>query len=102
MNNITVQDLFGLGVLESGLNLGSGDPRLIVARLINVALGFLGIIALIMFLSAGARWMLSGGDEEKVRKARSSLFGTIIGLIIILSANSVVLYLINTLFAGSK
>ncbi|MFZ2189431.1 MAG: hypothetical protein WA057_02100 [Candidatus Magasanikiibacteriota bacterium] len=96
-NNITIQDLFGLNFLSDGLGLGGDDPRLIAARLINVALGFLGIITVLMFLSAGARWMLSGGDEEKIRQARGSMIGTIIGLIIILSANSIVLFLINNL-----
>ncbi|HBU07285.1 MAG TPA: hypothetical protein DEB09_04345 [Candidatus Magasanikbacteria bacterium] len=99
MNNITIQDLFGLSFLNSGLSLGSDDPRLIVARLINVALGFLGIITLLMFLSAGTRWMLSGGDEEKVGKARGSMISTIIGLVIILSANSIVIFLMNAFVA---
>ena len=96
-STINFSDVFGLSSVQAGLSLGSGSPLLIVVRLINVALGFLGIITVIMILYGGMLWMFSGGDEDKLKKARSSLIGTIIGLLIILSANSIINFIIQSL-----
>jgi len=73
------------------------DPRLIVARLIHMALGFVGIILLLMILSSGFSFMVSGGDEEKTASAKRTLFNAIIGVIIILSAYSIVNFVLNGL-----
>lgn len=94
-NNISIGDLFGLGIINSNIALGSEDPRIIVARLINLFLGFLGIITLLMIVSGGVQWMFSMGDEEKTSRARRTMISAIIGLIIILSANSIVLFITN-------
>jgi hypothetical protein len=101
-NRITIGDLFGLNAVGHTLVLGVDDPRLIAARLVNIALGFLGIIALLMFLGAGVRWMLSGGDSEKISKVRASMVGIIIGLLIILAANSVVVFVINSFNSAAQ
>jgi len=82
--------------------LGSADPRLIVARLISMALGFLGIIFLIMILASGFAYMTSGGKEEKTKSARRMFMNAIIGVIIILTAYSVVYFVINTLNIASN
>jgi len=66
--------------------LGNEDPRTIVANLIKVLLGFLGIIAVIIILLGGFKWMTAGGNEEKVSEARKLIFAGIIGLIIILAS----------------
>ncbi|MBU1062963.1 hypothetical protein KJ700_02205, partial [Patescibacteria group bacterium] len=63
---------------------------------IQAILGLLGIIFLILILYAGFNWMTAAGDEEKVTKAKETLSRAIIGLVIIVSA-----YLI-TIFVFSK
>lgn len=78
-------------------DLGNADPRLIVARLISVAMGFLGIIFLVMILASGLAYMTSGGNEEKVKSAKRIFINAVIGVIIILMAYSVVYFVINTL-----
>ncbi len=70
------------------------DPRLLAAKIINVVLGFLGIIVLGLVLFSGFQWMTSGGDEKKVGDAKKRLTNAIIGLIIILAAWSLTRYLI--------
>lgn len=67
----------------------SGDPtdiRVVVARLINVALGLLGIIFVVLVVYAGYQWMTSGGDSSKIGEAKKRLTAGIIGLIIILAS----------------
>lgn len=70
------------------------DPRLLAARIINVILGFLGIIVLGLILFSGFQWMTSGGDEKKIGDAKKRLTNAVIGLIIILSAWSLTRYII--------
>lgn len=78
--------------------LSSRDPRLIVARFINVSLSILGILAVVIIVFAGFRWMTAGGNEEQTKSARNILVAAVIGLIIILTAFSVanfILFRIN-------
>src|SRR5680860_886721 len=69
--------------VETSLGLGNEDPRTIIASIINVALGFLGIIAVVIILLGGFKWMTAGGNEDKTTEARSLIISGIIGLVII-------------------
>ena len=71
------------------------DVPATIARIINVILGFLGIVAVIIILIGGFMWMTAGGNEEKVGKAKKLLVGGIIGLAIILSAYAIASYVIG-------
>lgn len=85
--------------LESAeaIGLSSGDPRVIVARIIQGALGLLGIAALGLLLYAGYLWMTAAGNEEQVSKAKDVLRSGAIGLIIIFSAFGIVTFIIGRL-----
>lgn len=68
---------------------GTSDPtdiREIVVNVIKVFLTLVGIIALIMILLAGYKWMTSQGNQDKVGEAKSQLINAIIGLAIILAS----------------
>lgn len=79
------------------INLGSRDPREIVGELISTGLGFVGIIAVVIVLWAGFKWMTSGGKEEKVTDAKKTLVSLIIGLAIMLTAYSLINFVIKAL-----
>ncbi|MBT4496031.1 hypothetical protein HOC73_04790, partial [bacterium] len=83
-------------VAETGLG-SSSLPELIV-RIIQIALGFLGILALIVILYGGYTWLSSGGNQDKVADAKKILVNGVIGLVIILSAFSIVTFLITRIF----
>jgi hypothetical protein len=78
---------------------GSTDLVTIIGRLINIVLGFLGILLLILLLFAGYLWMTSGGDPEKVKKAQDYIRNAIIGLVIIASAWAITAFILG-FFAG--
>lgn len=80
---------------ETGLQ--KTDPRVFIGRLIRVFLSILGVIALVLVLYGGYLYMTSGGDPEKVGKAKKVLINAIIGLIIILSAYSIASFLLRAL-----
>lgn len=90
---------------NSGLpaNGGEGtDIRLVIANVIKVILGFLGILAVIIIVYAGFKWMLSGGSEEKVGEAKKMLVAGVIGLAIILSAYALANFVINNIYNATK
>ncbi len=62
------------------------DIRVIVARIINVLLGFLGIIFTVLVVFAGYQWMTSAGDSSKIGEAKKRITAGIIGLVIILAS----------------
>lgn len=68
---------------------------MIIADIINIILGFLGIIALIIIISAGFKWMLSGGNEDQANSAKKMLWSGVIGLILILASYGIARFLIS-------
>lgn len=98
-------DPFGVeAVSDSGLNLSGGegsDIRQTAGRLINVVLSFLGIIAVVIVLVGGFKYMLSGGDESKTADARKMIVAGIIGLAIILSAWAITSFVLDRLLEAT-
>lgn len=90
-------DVFGLEAVDQNIALGNSDIRVIVMRIIRAALGLLGIIALVIILYAGYTIMTSGGQEDKISSGKKILINGIIGLAIILSAFSIVSFILNRL-----
>ena len=89
---------FGINEVNTGIDgaLSSGeDVRVIAGRFIQFALGFLGVLAVLLIMYAGFLWMTSGGNEEKISVAKKILKNGIIGLIIILSAWTLATFFIN-------
>jgi len=87
----------GINQVNNTINLASADPRVIVARIIQIALSLLGVIALVLIMYAGYTWMTSDGDAEKIKSAQAILRNAIIGLIIILSAWAITTFILSKL-----
>ncbi len=94
-------DTLGTTAVENSTALAGGDVRQTAARLINVALGFLAIIAVIIVLVGGFQYMLSGGDTTKTENARKLIVSGIIGLAIILSAWAITSFVISRLVTAT-
>jgi hypothetical protein len=72
-----------------------------IASIINVALGLLGVIALVIILAGGFEWMTAGGNEEKTTEARKRIIAGVIGLAIILSAYAIAQFVLRSLSAAT-
>lgn len=83
----TSQGEVGYAYGERGGN--AQDIRMVIANLIRVFLGFIGLIFLIMIIFAGFRWMTASGNQDQVTKARETLTRGIIGLLVIVAAYSI-------------
>lgn len=92
----------GVGAVQGAIKLGSGDVRQTAARIINVALGFLGIIAVVIVLIGGFKYMVAGGNDEKTTEARKLIVSGIIGLAIILSAWAITSFVISRLVTATQ
>lgn len=84
---------------NTGLTDASGEADLkeTVANIINIVLGLLGIIAVIMLLTAGYKWMMAGGNEQTVTEAKDQIKNAIIGLAVVFAAWIIVGFTINQL-----
>ncbi|MBI5022709.1 MAG: hypothetical protein HZC05_00890 [Candidatus Magasanikbacteria bacterium] len=96
LNPVGTNDALGINYGKA-TGLGEKDVRNTVASIINVALGLLGIVAVVIILIGGFEWMTAGGNEEKTGEARNRIFAGIIGLAIILSAYAIATFVINSL-----
>jgi amino acid transporter len=74
----------------------------IVGNIINIALGFLGILLLAYLLYAGFLWMTAGGDEGQVKKAKETIQRAIIGLVIIAAAFAISNFVLQALVTVSS
>jgi hypothetical protein len=81
-------DLFGgqEQAITQDIGLTDNSPQVIVARIINVTLGFLGIIAVVIIVAGGFKWMTSGGSEDKIGEAKKLMAAGVIGLVIVLAS----------------
>ncbi|MBN2884442.1 hypothetical protein JXE04_00775 [Patescibacteria group bacterium] len=94
----------GINEITEGFNgegLSDTDPRIIVARIINVAMLFLGIIAVVIVLLAGFKWMTAAGNEDKVGEAKKLMGAGVIGLVIVLSAWGIATFLLDKLITAT-
>lgn len=82
---------------EAGL--GSGNLLATITSIIRIALGFLGIISVVIILLGGFKWMTSQGNDTKIGEAKKLIYAGIVGLVIILSAYAIASFVITQISA---
>ncbi|MFH1111779.1 MAG: TrbC/VirB2 family protein, partial [Patescibacteria group bacterium] len=87
----------GLEEFSGNSNLGNTDLIPAVANIINILLGFLGVIAIVIIIIAGFKWMTAAGNEEQISSAKKMLGAGIIGLVIILAAFAIASFVMSNL-----
>lgn len=81
--------------------LGTKDLREGIMAIINVLLGFLGIIAIVIILYGGFVWLTSGGNEDKVGSAKKIITAGVIGLVIIFVSYAIASFVIDQLISAT-
>jgi uncharacterized membrane protein YidH (DUF202 family) len=76
---------------------GTESPETIVLNLVNWVLGILALVAVVLILIGGFRWMTAAGNEEKVDSAKKLLMAAVIGLVIVMAAWGIALYAVGVL-----
>ena len=91
----------GISEVEGTLELGQRDIRSTIASIINVAMGLLGIVAVVIVLYGGFTWMTAGGNEEKVGTAQKIIVSGIIGLALILASWAIARFVLESLVTAT-
>ncbi len=78
------------------------DPRVVIVRVISIALGFVGAIFLALTVFAGFKYMTAGGNQEKTAEALKTVRNAALGLIIIFCAWIITRFVIVMLNRGIK
>jgi hypothetical protein len=81
--------------------LGTQDVRTTIGSVIRAFMGLLGIVAVLLILYGGFKWMTAGGNEEQVGEAKKIIISGIIGLIIILSAYAIANFIVGAIIQGT-
>lgn len=89
----------GLADTAGTAGYGSTAPSLaeVVAGIINVLLGVVGLVFVVLFIYGGITWMTAMGNTETVKKAKSTLVNSLIGLIIVVAAYAIASYVVPAL-----
>lgn len=77
----------------------------LIANIIKIVLGLVGIVLVILIIWAGILWMTAGGEEKNVTKAKGMLSNAIIGLVIIVLAYTIAQFVttqLNKAVGGSN
>jgi amino acid transporter len=81
---------------EAGYRPGV-DLVTVIGVIINVILGLLGVVAVIIIVIGGFKWMTAGGNDEKIKEAKRLIGQGVIGLIIVLAAYAIARFIIDKL-----
>jgi hypothetical protein len=83
---------------------GQGQPTTlfdgtdaIIPRIINVMLFIVGILAVIMLIYGGIRYVISGGQNERVTSAKNTILYAIVGLIVAILGYAVVGWIVGNI-----
>ncbi|MFP4514931.1 MAG: hypothetical protein ACLFNO_02925 [Parcubacteria group bacterium] len=76
---------------------GLNDFIRIIDASYTTVFGFIGSIALIMFIIGGLMFLLSAGNPEKVTKAKKLMISAAIGLFIVFASYLIIEFVLNTI-----
>jgi len=76
------------------------DPRVVIGNIIKALLGIVGSLALAIFVYGGFNWVISAGNEEKIKKGKDMIIWATFGLAVIFASYALVNFVIGAV-AGS-
>ncbi|MFC1662554.1 hypothetical protein ACFL04_00085 [Patescibacteria group bacterium] len=90
------QTSFSIEDIGSSVGLGSADLKDTVVNIIQWILGILALIAVVMVIYGGFIWLTASGDDAKIDKAKKIISAAIIGLIVVILAWAIVIFVAGT------
>lgn len=92
----------GLNGFANNTNLGTNIELIsTIARLINIVLGFLGVLVVVGIVIGGFKRMTAAGDEGKIGEGNKLIGAGVVGLVIILAAYAITAFVVNQLIAAT-
>jgi len=69
-------------------------------NMLGFVIGLLYFVAVVFALWGGFQILTAGGDEEKVKKGKTTLIQAVIGLIVIFLASNIITWIISIMTTG--
>jgi type IV secretory pathway VirB2 component (pilin) len=93
-NQQTVCDSIGSGPDCAANTNGGSDVNNVITTIINLLSGVVGVVAVIMIVVAGFKYITSSGDSTKLTSAKNTLLYALIGLVIVALAQAIVRFVL--------
>jgi hypothetical protein len=93
------QVLSGLGA--TGNHCDASSFKNTVANAVGILSVIAGIVAVIMIIISGFRYITSGGESSRVAAAKNSLIYALIGIAVVALTQFLVRYVVNTSIHGT-
>lgn len=82
---------------EAGYKGGTNLLVPYIGTIIQYIIATLGIIIFILIIYAGFRWMTAQGNSEQIDEAKAWLRNGVIGLVLVMMAYGIALFIVNRL-----
>lgn len=90
-NSLQINDAGSCAATSSGTDKING----FITTIVNVFSIIVGVVAVIMIIVGGFRYITSGGDSNNISSAKNTIIYAIIGLIIVALAQFIVQFVLN-------
>lgn len=74
---------------------GGSSVAGLVATLTGLLFFVIGVIAVIVIIVSGIKYMTADGDSSKIKSAKDTLFYAVIGLVVSIMAYAIVIFIVN-------
>ncbi len=87
----------GAAAVKGETGLPTDNWQLLVGQTISVILGILGIVLIVTLVYAGFLYLTAQEGEEKTKKAKHMMINAAIGMVIVLCAYALTVYIVGRL-----
>jgi cytochrome bd-type quinol oxidase subunit 2 len=95
-SNLNAQDIGANGTCsDTDTNAGTTNINGIIKTVINIFSLIVGVVAVIMIIVGGLRYITSGGESSNVSSAKNTIIYAIIGLVVVALSQFVVQFVLN-------
>jgi hypothetical protein len=102
--NSDQDDIYFIKLVAKLSGLPTGRPGLIaiIVGVINLFLSVVGVVAVGLIMYGGYLYLVSLGNEEKIRKAKRLLTNSVIGLLIIFVAYTLAQFIVLAISRATR
>lgn len=95
----------GLSNVQSGVTktkdaAGGLSMQTVISTVIGTMLFIVGLLAVVMLIYGGIRYVTSHGDKAQVTAAKETIMYAVVGLVVAIAAFAVVQWITNDVFKG--
>lgn len=94
-NQQTVCDSIGSGTDCGTSSTGGSDVNKVITTVINLFSAIVGVIAVVMIVMSGFKYITSGGDSAKLTSAKNTLVYALVGLVIVVLSQAIVKFVLT-------